>query len=1010
MRRSLLLLSALSLALAAVGCKVVRAQAPPSGGFVVYQSGAPSGTCNLPNFLTVATQGTQAGLYQCLGVPLTWTQVSITGGGTGSSGITQLTGDGSAGPGFGSVLFTLATVITPTGPCGDATHVCQVTYDNKGRITSVASVAITGGGGGSGPGGSSGQGQWNNAGSFAGYTTSGDCTQNFSTGVITCTKTGGALFAASATTDTTNAGNINSGTLPAARLPNPSATTLGGIESVAATTNNYIDSISTVGVPHVSRPSFANLSGNLGAAQGPTTINGLVKDDGAGNLSTAAANTDYLTPGGSATGLSKASNTAFGVSECDGTTITCIGGIFTAVSAGSGVSLQTNGVANASQSTLNLITSSVDAAGLTVTPSNSTSTVKFEITGTANNAAKWATPRLLAGNSVDGSANVPFANKVIAQGTTDTGLPNAQFLGSLATGPLCNTTTTGVLTVCGSTSLANPPMFVTLPNNAAGTTNGLLACWSQNSFPQTDIKTCPTAASNGTDSFPPIVGVVIAGGGTTGSATVQFAGAVSWVSDGQTFVNEQVQPSVITAGQGHDPHGGGAAIQPNENPEANSMLGRVLAANTGTGTASIVQLLIYPGYANLVGANSYGQFMLSMGQGSPFQTASYWSQEPTTHALMGAPPIHLYTCISCWTDIEGNSTLGSSGQDSLIDTLSHQRVGNGVMLRIKGSTYNVPTVATVTGTQTPIMGTTSGVFVWTLSGNTTLAAPTFDNAGHVVTFDIIQAASGGPFTFTWNSVFKNPPTVSAVAGAITVAQFFFDGTNYTCIGGCPTTGTGTVTHTGGALANNAVMLGAGGADSKTDTVATSDGAGNMTFASESTTGVAGTAGGRDDVQGTTQTNAASGHCRLQALTGSHYQIGCNAGAFNNVMTAADVIPTAQGGTNTASPAFTTQTDAATVTWNTASALLANASLTFTVHGGSRTLNVSNMVNGGSYVIWLKQDSTGGEGLALGTGCIWKVSGGGAGAITPSTGANAVDVLAFTYDGTNCYANFNTNFN
>lgn len=107
--------------------------------------------------------------------------------------------------------------------------------------------------------------------------------------------------------------------------------------------------------------------------------------------------------------------------------------------------------------------------------------------------------------------------------------------------------------------------------------------------------------------------------------------------------------------------------------------------------------------------------------------------------------------------------------------------------------------------------------------------------------------------------------------------------------------------------------------------------------------------------------------------------------------------------------FAAQTDAATVTWAVGSLICANASLTFTAHGGSRTLNLTGLVNGGSYVLSLKQDATGGEGLTLGTGCTWKVSGAGAGAITPSSGANAIDILAFTYDGTNCYANFNKNF-
>jgi hypothetical protein len=109
-------------------------------------------------------------------------------------------------------------------------------------------------------------------------------------------------------------------------------------------------------------------------------------------------------------------------------------------------------------------------------------------------------------------------------------------------------------------------------------------------------------------------------------------------------------------------------------------------------------------------------------------------------------------------------------------------------------------------------------------------------------------------------------------------------------------------------------------------------------------------------------------------------------------------------------AFATLTDGATVTWAIGSIGIANANLTFTVHSGSRTLNITNPVNGGSYVVWLKQDGTGGEGLTLGTGCTWKVANGGAGAVTLSSGANAIDVLAFTYDGTNCYATLGKNYN
>ncbi len=66
---------------------------------------------------------------------------------------------------------------------------------------------------------------------------------------------------------------------------------------------------------------------------------------------------------------------------------------------------------------------------------------------TTGSAAKWTTARNLAGNLVDGSANVAFSNKFVVQGTTDTGLTGAQFLGALTTGIIKNTTTTGVLSI-----------------------------------------------------------------------------------------------------------------------------------------------------------------------------------------------------------------------------------------------------------------------------------------------------------------------------------------------------------------------------------------------------------------------------------------------------------------------------------------------------------------------------------------------------------------------------------
>jgi hypothetical protein len=51
-------------------------------------------------------------------------------------------------------------------------------------------------------------------------------------------------------------------------LPNPSTSTLGGIESIVTTAHQWIDSISTAGAPHQSQPAFSDLSGT------PTTLGG----------------------------------------------------------------------------------------------------------------------------------------------------------------------------------------------------------------------------------------------------------------------------------------------------------------------------------------------------------------------------------------------------------------------------------------------------------------------------------------------------------------------------------------------------------------------------------------------------------------------------------------------------------------------------------------------------------------------------------------------------------------
>jgi hypothetical protein len=93
-----------------------------------------------------------------------------------------------------------------------------------------------------------------------------------SSGTVTLTaktQTGNCVFS-SPSNGSSGAPSCRS--LVGADIPNPSASTLGGIESLASTAHQWINAVSTSGVPSATQPAFTDISGSATAAQLPTVV------------------------------------------------------------------------------------------------------------------------------------------------------------------------------------------------------------------------------------------------------------------------------------------------------------------------------------------------------------------------------------------------------------------------------------------------------------------------------------------------------------------------------------------------------------------------------------------------------------------------------------------------------------------------------------------------------------------------------------------------------------------
>jgi hypothetical protein len=115
-----------------------------------------------------------------------------------------------------------------------------------------------------------------------------------------------------------SASDLTTGTLPAARLPVPTTSTLGGVQSLTCSSSNWFNTLSTSGVLGCAQPSFADLSGSLAAAQMPAL---------SGDVSTMAGSTVTAIGAGKVTNTMLAGSIA--ASKLVGTDIATVGTVTT---------------------------------------------------------------------------------------------------------------------------------------------------------------------------------------------------------------------------------------------------------------------------------------------------------------------------------------------------------------------------------------------------------------------------------------------------------------------------------------------------------------------------------------------------------------------------------------------------------------------------------------------------------------------------------------------------------